>query len=551
MNVGSITKPLAAIALLLAGWAPVPGDADFSGPLRFVAVAGAAEPEGLTQAQAARFLGMASFGPTPEAVASLQTSSRSAWIDQQLSMPPSLHYPVLIASGDPNNTKNRLATWWQQSLTAPDQLRQRVAFALSELFVISDYSAVQQLGLADYYDLLLTHAFGNFRVLMEDITLSAQMGSYLSMMGNQKETESSGRADENYAREVMQLFTIGLIELNIDGTPKRDAEGKLIPTYQQDAVSELARVFTGWGKALRSNKLRGFDWTVPMHSYARMHDDGAKTIVGGKVIRAGLSPERDLNIALNTLFKHPNVGPFVATHLIKRLVTSNPSPAYVERVARTFNNNGAGVRGDLAAVIRAVLLDDEAFGGRDVNPDFGKAREPLLMMSHLWRLFDGHSRNGTYPYTASDKGRLGQAPMMSATVFNFFSPSFAPLGAIDDAGLVAPELELHTESGWAGRMNELFQYVMKYQIDNSALSEDKDVMLSDFAPAKALAADPAALVAWLNDMLTGGTLDPDFRQQLVEFISSIAVDDGGIDGLRRSQEAIFVIMSSPYYQIQH
>ena len=275
------------------------------------------------------------------------------------------------------------------------------------------------------------------------------MGVYLSMLGNQRADPARNISpDENYAREMMQLFTIGLVELNPDGTVRTDARGQEIPTYDQDIIEGFARVFTGWNYAEGANFNRArrtvANQTVPMELYPDYHSTESKQLLNGVQLPAGQSGQRDLEDALDNVFAHPNVGPFIATRLIERLVTSNPTPGYVQRVASTFNDNGGGVRGDLEAVVKAILLDVEARSA-NTTPSGGKLKEPLLRLTQLWRAYDARSADGTFVFRPSTNDVFAQGPLQSPSVFNFFSPFYAPPGEIADAGLTAPELQIATE----------------------------------------------------------------------------------------------------------
>ena len=370
--------------------------------------------------------------------------------------------------------------WWY-STVQQDQLRQRVAFALSQIFVVSTNGDVSHFpkGIASYYDMLARNAFGNFRQLLEDVTLHPMMGVYLTHIGNHKERfDSTGKLtqapDENYAREVMQLFTIGLEQLNLDGTPKKDAQGRPIPTYSNNDVIGLARVFTGlsWnggqlthecfvraGNCAANTNARE---TRPMVAYDQYHSTLEKSFLGTTIPEGQSSTMADLKLALDTLFNHPNVGPFIGRQLIQRLVTSNPSPAYVRRVASAFNNNGQGVRGDMKAVIRAVLLDEEARGAHArKQPSFGRIREPVLRFTHLMRAFEASSRSGYWTMGPTNApSELNQTAMRAPSVFNFYRPGYSPAGTpIARAGLVAPEMQILNESSVAGYADYLDRFV--------------------------------------------------------------------------------------------
>ena len=345
-----------------------------------------------------------------------------------------------------------------------DQLRQRLGFAYSQIFVISDQSdfALDGYGITAYYDLLLDNAFNNYRDLLENISLSPMMGQYLSMLGNEKPDSTKNiRPDENYAREIMQLFSIGLVELNLDGTPKTDANGRAIPTYDQSVIEGFAHVFTGWNYA-GTNQRSWNQWDnynnlqlmEPLESY---HDKGKKKLLRGHVIPANQKTRKDFSQALDNIFHHPNVGPFIGKQLIQRLVTSNPTPDYVARVASVFNNNGEGVRGDMLAVVKAILLDVEARKGHVMYPKrFGKVKEPLLKLTNLWRAFDVYSSDGTLDFVDLHH-QVSQAPLSAPSVFNFYSPNYAPPGEIARLAMVSPEMQITTENAVV-RFNNFLSY---------------------------------------------------------------------------------------------
>jgi len=501
----------------------------------------------------ARFLSMATFGATEESVAEFQELGVDGWFEKQFSAEPSLHYPLMpLDPNRPNTPAARMAAWWLNSLTGQDQLRQRVAFAWSELFVVSDKGNVPPLGVAAYQDLLLTHAFSNFRDLLEQVTLSPAMGRYLSMLGNQKGDEAKGTfPDENYAREVMQLFTIGLVKVNKDGSVKLDKNGEPVSSYTQQDVEALARVFTGWTYAdATSFGSTTQNWTEPMQAWPSYHDTGEKTLFKDIVLPSGQSPEADLKMALDALFEHKNTPSFVASHLIRRLVTSNPSADYIKRVAKVFIDNGAGVRGDIQAVTRAVLLDAEALYGAELNPAFGKMREPLLAMTSLWRYTHARSISGVMGFYWPE-GSIGQAPLSAATVFNFFSPDYAPIGELMDAGMVAPEFELHEDSLAPKYFNYLQGSLTWRYWGNPSMDEYPDYILTDLGRVKTLADDPATLVDELSTYLVGGNMPAAYRDQVLDYLNSLNLSSSPDPKLKLCQEAMSLILQSPYFMIQH
>jgi uncharacterized protein (DUF1800 family) len=503
-------------------------------------------PSGITKADAYRFLDQASFGPTEAEAQRVIDRGYAGWIDEQMALPASLEVPYMRAlapAGGALTPNDRLDAWFRNATRGPDQLRQRVAFALSEIMVVSDQSVLVNfpLGLAYYYDLLTQNAFGNFRELMETVTLNPSMGVYLSMLGNEKpDIVRNIRPDENYARELMQLFTIGLVELNPDGTEKLDSQGQPIPTYTQETIEGFAHVYTGWtfGGSL-AFQLPSFDFLRPMQAYPAFHATGLKRVLRGAVIPAGQSPEKDLEDALDNIFSHPNVGPFIARRLIERLTSSNPSPAYVQRVASRFENNGSGVRGDLGAVVRAILLDAEA-RAEPVTGTEGKLKEPLIRLVALWRAFDGKAASGRY-LLDQPQVFFGQAPLRSPSVFNFFSPEYQPPGEIADAGLVAPEMGIVTEYSATNITNYLlFSIYLRNQATPGLVPDD---IYIDIAAEQQLAGNPAALVDRIADKFTGGRTSPAVKAQAVALASRAPPGNPTL----RVAEALFLIATSPEY----
>jgi uncharacterized protein (DUF1800 family) len=498
--------------------------------------------------QAARFLNMATFGSNARDILHLNKMTPAQWLDEQLAMDASCHLASLNQTQNNNMREYRMEVWFRLSVTAPDQLRQRIAFALSEIFVVSDFgSGIPVNAMAVYYDILVRNAFGNFRDILEEVTLSPAMGRYLSMLGNQKPNRLKGiRADENYAREIMQLFSVGLVELDNTGVPLLK-NGATIPTYSQQDVEGLARTLTGWSWGNSVNFTDGDDWRVSMKPFLGYHDRAEKTILSSKLLPAAGTPEADLAIALNTIFKHPNVGPFIARRLIQRLVTSNPSPEYIGRVASAFNNNGQGVRGDMKAVIRAVLLDTEALTGKQANPNFGKLREPLLVLTHLWRAFDGKAADGRLPYYYPDT-YITQAPLSAPSVFNFFNPDYSPSRALTNKNLVAPEFQMINEANITSFQNALYGLIEKSykQKTNATLSN----ILININTLKQKAVQPADLVNYLNLLLTGNQLPDPVKTVLTAYLRTLPLETGERKGVARAVDALYLIMSSPYYLIQ-
>ena len=519
------------------------------------APAPAPPPTGITKPEAFRFLNQATMGATQADADRVIAIGYEAWIDEQLARPVSLQLPnVQSIQPPPTNIadlqRTRVDTWFRNAVSAQDQLRQRVAFAWSEIMVVSQVGALANLpyATASYYDLLATQGLGNFRDLMKSVTLHPAMGVYLSMLGNQKPNPAANiRPDENYARELMQLFTIGLVEMNPDGTSRLDAAGQPIPTYSQPIIEGFAHVYTGWtyagapGGNFLQARPTATNQVVPMQLYATYHDTGSKLVLGNVTIPAGQSGAQDLDAALDSIFAHANVGPFIAQRLIQRLVTSNPSPAYVQRVALRFNDNGRGVRGDLTAVVKAILLDPEARG--TPTSTTGKLKEPLLRLTQFWRAYNGRAANGSYAAFANPAPILGQGPLQSPSVFNFFGPDFAPAGEIRSLGLVAPELEIATEYQNTQVTNRLRAYAFRNSRTAGLTPED---IVIDIEAEVAVAADANALANLVADKLLAGQISTTLRAEMVNLVGRYAATDGP----NRAAQAIYSVVTSPEYALQ-
>ncbi|MEP7057382.1 MAG: DUF1800 family protein, partial [Caldimonas sp.] len=465
--------------------------------------------------------------------------------------------------------------------------RQRAAFALSEIMVISFTDATlsnQPRGVSSYYDMLAENAFGNFRKLIEDVSLHPMMGIYLTWLGNQKEDAATGRVpDLNFAREITQLFTIGEWKLNADGTYVLDAAGKPAPAYTGADLAGLSQVFTGFswyaGPNLTDRTNRRFfgqdanlerDWR-PMQAYdgyapnTSFHSISPKIFFGVTIpAQTQADSEGDLKIALDTLFNHPNVGPFIGKQLIQRLVTSNPSPAYIGRVTAAFNDNGSGVRGDMKALWRAILLDPEARVA-GTGTSYGKVREPVVRLANFMRAFNATSSSGRYTgigLTDDPATSLNQTPLFAPTVFNFFRPGYVPTSkVITDAGLVVPELQITHDVSVAGYMNYMRGIV--------TVNTSRDIR-QDYGAEVALATDPAGLVERANLLLFYGAMPDVLKTQLVAAVASRAIpapvypvgaasaptptatNQAAIDAakLDRVYIAVFLSMASPDYLIQ-
>ncbi|HYE72175.1 MAG TPA: DUF1800 family protein, partial [Blastocatellia bacterium] len=451
-----------------------------------------------------------------------------------------------------------MESFWKQAVTGPDQLRQRVGFALQEIFVVSFNSNLndQPFAIGSYVDMLNRNAFGNFRQLLEDVTLHPAMGRYLDHIQNDKEDLVSGRnPNENYAREVLQLFSIGLYKLHPDGSLKLDSNGLPIATYDQEVVKGFSKVFTGWSYGTFNltennwlwppiwNNGTAF-WRVPMQAWPNHHSITQKTLLDGLVLNGNQSAHQDLKLALDNIFNHPNVGPFISRQLIQRLVTSNPSPGYIYRVTQKFNDNGSGVRGDMKAVIKAILLDYEA-RSTDVitHQGYGKMREPIVRFANLMRTFNYSCPCGKFPiyWMDSQEYAIGQNPLRSPTVFNFFEPNYSHPGHVAAAGLHSPEFQITNDTSVIG-ISDFFHYVAR---DGFRWDETKP-LVPDYSGYTPLASNPTQLVDRLNLVMTGGGMSSGFRTSLINSITAMPSNDPSA----RVKAAVHLILTSPDYVIQ-
>ncbi len=561
-----------------------------------------------------RFLSQATFGSTYSEIQKVATQGIEKWLDDQLAMPNSfkletyvqnLHQSIVDSLNIKNNvTTNTLtnvfldnwhfdATWFQGSMTAPDLLRWRVAFALSEIFVTSRNSPFNgnPYALASYYDVLMDNSFTNYRTLLDKITYHPTMGVYLTFMNNHATDNNNGKLtypDENYAREVMQLFSIGLYELNLDGTEKKDAAGKSIPTYTNDDIESLAKVFTGlsWGDGnyLGISSKNYWSYTKRMKFYGKDssdaikntwktnprivdgHEYGVKTFLNSTIpARPVAQGNQDIQDALNIIYNHPNVGPFISRRLIQRLVTSNPSPAYIQRIATVFNNNGLGVRGDLKAVIRAILLDNEArLCCGDDTEHYGTLKEPFLRYMNLVKGLNLEATGGVFRNVmVRVYDKTEQKPLNSPSVFNFFSPDYVPDGPLKDAKKVSPEFQLLSSQTLTGYFNALNDWLINddpieyyglftgetykpNQEPRFNVTADYALTKNDYVPQ---------LLDKYNLILAHGKLSAESLNIIATTIKSMpyAQDAAGVpsntEAFRRVRMAIFLIMTSPDYLI--
>jgi len=505
----------------------------------------------VTPPEAARFLSQATLGANWEEIHRTAEIGLAAWLDEQLRQPVGRHQPYLderLNLGLEIETATRRWAFWQQVMESPDALRQRVALALSEIFVVSDgvdALADNPIGLANYYDMLLEHSFGNYRDLLRDVSLHPVMGVYLSHLRNERSDPARGRyPDENYAREIMQLFSVGLFELNLDGTLQLDAGGKPIPTYDNDDITEMAKIFTGLSFASPTAEFRGGDamWTRPMRMYEAYHEPGPKQLLRGRYVPPGQSGMQDIEAAIDNLFQHPNVGPFLARRLIQRLVTSNPGPEYIRRVASVFRDNGHGVRGDLAAIVAAILLDPEArTWPTSTNTTRGRLAESYLRRVHLARAFDAASPAREYPIDDSSAPvNFGQRPLSSPTVFNFFLPDHQPTGLIADADLYAPEFQILTAVTAIASADDLDTQIHRgMNFDDSDFHEVR----LDLSDEIVLGSNVPALIDRLDLLLLYGHMSGEMRQILIQAVLQLG------DPTARAQLATYLVALSPEFAV--
>ncbi|MCW8329810.1 DUF1800 domain-containing protein [Photobacterium sp. SDRW27] len=497
--------------------------------------------------QAAQFLYRATFGPKSGDIAALRSMGVDAWLDEQFQHEHQLHRPLAAsfatASGDSLNENARLSAWWDSSINAGDQLRQRVVFALSQIFVVSRFGGPASEALAEYYDVLIKHAFGNFRDMLEAVTLSPAMGKYLTLEGSRKaDPVKNTFPDENYAREVMQLFSLGLWKLKSNGMPKKDALDNNIPTYTQNDVEELARVLTGW---------RIDTYLKPMYADDRYHDVGEKRVLG-QVFPAGQSAEQDLKQAIEVLFNHRNTPVYISTLLIKRLTISNPRRSYIKRVAQVFKDNGKGERGDMKAVVRSILLDPDLLAGKAMadyqntgsnKRNFGKVKEPVIAMANLCRAFNVQSNDPDRWWDfASTQNNYGQGPLRAPSVFNFYESDYAPKGEINEKSLTAPEFNILSMDVMRRISNRMWTCILSHDsTSQKKWSWDR----SDF---ERTVSQPEEYVALINERLFGGLMSVSLSQFLATMLSDMTLDKRSDD--RKINDTLFAVQCSPEFRCQ-
>lgn len=534
----TVTIPTGTTSLAITVTNPNPGSAGSNSVIAIVYLA--------SVASAARLLDQATFGPTLATIQQAQSMGVDAWITQQFNTPdtplaniPSPLPALCLAANTPTNCEE--SEWWQTVLTGPDQLRQRVAFALSELFVISS-DTDNATTITYYHNTLAQDAFTNFSTVMHDVTVSPGMGAYLNMLNSNK-APAGEIPNENYARELMQLFTIGLNQLNDDGSLQLDANGNPIPTYTQAQVQEFAAAYTGWTYATATGGVPAkfpnntANFLAPMAAVESAHDTTAKTLLNGTTLPAGQTAEEDLAGALANIFNHPNVGPFVCQQLIQHLVTSTPSPAYVARISAVFANNGNGVRGDMQAVIRAILEDQEARAG-DTDPTYngGHLREPMLWMTNYLRAvgFTNTDANSSYFSLSNYSNNLNERPYRSGSVFNFFPPSYV----IPQSTLNAPEFDLENTASAILRLSLADSFV-----NNKITSFTID--LSATSPLGVLASSsPGQMVDSLGTLFMHGQMPSDMRSEILSAI-------GGLSVAQQVRVATYLVITSSQYKVMH
>ncbi len=519
-----------------------------------------------TRAEAARFLRMAGLGADEAVVTALTDADAADWLINQMAIAPRGYLDELSSRLSEDDAKNRDSSMlvYERLIRSDAQLRTRMAFALSQLFVISDRDEFGRgYALANYYDILNRNAFGNYRDLLGEVTTNPMMGKYLTYLYNRKGDPRTGRQpDENYARELLQLFSIGLVELNMDGTPKTGPDGNPVETFDNDDIVGLARVFTGYAFAGTSYRFRDRfpdAYRRPMTMYEEHHSDLEKSFLG-TTIPAGTSGEQSVEQALDAVFAHPNVAPFVSRQLIQRFTASHPEPDYVERVATAFETGrytsdndrtfGTGERGDLAATLAAVLLDESVHDDVRVSTE-GKVREPVLKFSQWAReyakpptkiLVDGEWNR--LSDTSDSITSLGQSPMKSPSVFNFYRPGhIAPGTQTGAAGLTAPELQIVGSASALGYVNWMSDYIVR---------DDRHwegAVVPDYTQELALADDPAAMIDLIDMRLTAGGLGSDTRAAMLEVIEALPIreNNADTDRLSRVRMAMLMALTSPEY----
>ena len=551
-----------------------------------------------------RFLSQATMGADLDLINIVKNMDYGVWIDQQITEPVTYlqsevediweeYLDTLESRGyeDPQDAfgpamPELTSAWWHNNMVASDLIRQKVAFALSEMFVISSNSDLggEAIAMAHYYDKLLDGAFGNYKDILSEVSLHAAMGYYLSHFNNPKAVpEENLHPDENYAREIMQLFSIGLYELNNDGTHQLDNDGNSIPTYDNADIKEMAKIFTGLGPGgINENVwwtdepyfglgIFGIDWTVPMAMYEDFHEPGIKVILKNDTIPANQLGLDDIDEAINVLFNHQNVPPFISYRLIQRLVKSNPTPNYVERIANVFIDNGNGVRGDMAAIIKAILLDEEARNGDYMfEQHSSRLREPLVRHMQITKGLEiVEEPGGRYWHNFDYDNSLKQQILFAPTVFNFFLPNHQPVGDIANSGLVSPEFKIHDTSSSINYFNAAYRWTRdwgelinsgRYFYNSDLVNDDGSIggwdmygfgeTYIDYEAYTDLADTPELLINELDKVLTHGQLSDEVRQSLRDNLLNISWDGYEYGWEReRVRTAIYLITISPDFAV--
>jgi uncharacterized protein (DUF1800 family) len=547
------TAPAPAPAAGVAPPAPAPAPAPGNMPT--------AQPT--TAGDAVRFLEQSTFGPTAATIQEVMQKGPTLALEEQFAKPMSGYGTFTDIDPDPRKgcPDNALPTpeicyrenytvhplqrrFFANALGGQDQLRQRVAFALSQIVVISGAELETMHGIGYYQQLLMNYAFANFRDVLYEVTLSPAMGEYLDMVNNPKPDPTRNiEPNENYARELLQLFSVGEFELNADGSQRLDANGQPIPAYDQDTVENLARAFTGWTYPPRAGVAIRFPnpphYLGRMVPFAAQHDTAQKVLFGNRTIAAAQTPTKDLNDAIDIIFNHPNVGPFISRQLIQHLVTSHPTPAYVARVTGAFNNNGAGVRGDMRAVLRAVLLDPEARVDVKTASDYGKLREPALLLANVMRALNGSS-DGVY--LLSQSSSMGQNVFQPPSVFNFYPPNYPAPGTTIDG----PPFKLMLTGTILNRSNFVDRIVFGANINPDSTVTGATGTRINLQPFQPLAANPDQLLDRLSLIFMHNTLSTQARQTILTAVNAYPATDT----LGRVRQAAYLIATSAQYQVE-
>jgi uncharacterized protein (DUF1800 family) len=513
-----------------------------------------------------RLLEQATFGPSDALVAHVKERGVAAFVDDQLALPSTRYTafapvpanrpdscvddrtpplaPASFCARDNYTLFQLQREFFRNAIQAPDQLRQRVAFALSQILVTSGTDINKVYAMQRYQQLLADLAFDNFLTVLTEATLSPAMGNYLDMVNNLKPNAKTGvEPNENYARELMQLFSIGTVELKTDGTPLLDVQGRPVATYDQDEIEGFAHVFTGWtyptAPAQMSRPLNGQYYDGRMEERSAYHDYGAKQLLDGATAAADLPMNQDLANAMRAVFMHPNVGPFIAKQLIQKLVTGDPTGGYVTRIAGVFNNNGSGARGDLKAVVRAILLDPEARGATKLDRGYGKLREPALFVTGAARALNA-TTDGVF--FRAQTGAMGQPLFVAPSVFNYYPPDYVVPGT----KALGPEFAIQNTTTALARANFVNALAFSPAIAPDAAVYGATGTQLDWTPLIALAADPAALVTKLDRLLTHGTLSVTAKGAIVTAVNAVPASDP----LTRAKTAFYLVITSSHYQVE-